>query len=243
MVEDLYFDGEQYVGFCGVVSVRTKSVFIDTRTGQGYDEAIKDLRPMITFLAGRFNFDGFTLDDRLQHVTMMVLEGIPKYDPTQTTKLATFLQMRVGRRLVNEIRDRNKPRKNASSLNNQAFTYRCVCGNEDFETTKQPCSQCGLPVSTYHVHWVKQAALSMDDLDGYCVAREHTDANDLDLRRALDREDPTVQSIVYMIYRDDYTVKDIASKLSMSPANVYLKLNGLRHNHKLHEAIRSKVYA
>ena len=240
--EDLYFDGSEYKGFAATVKVKDTEIYVDTQTGTGYTEVLKELHSMIDYLAGRFTFDGFTLDDNKQHIAVMVLEGIPKFDPTQESKLSSFLQMRIGRRLINELRDRNKPRKSATTLKHQPFTYRCSCGNSDFATLDQPC-RCGLNIVRHNVHWIRQATLQLDNMDGYCSAPVNTSLGELELKRALEHEKPIVQDIVYRMYFDDSSIKSIAEDLHMTPQNIYLKIKGLRRNHKLYEAIRSKCYA
>ena len=102
-------DTKVRLGFAGWINIDNESVYVDTRNGTGYDIVIKKLDRMIKFLASKYKFSGFTFEDAKQHVCMHVLEGIPKFDPTrENVKLSTFLQMRIQRRLINEIRDNSR---------------------------------------------------------------------------------------------------------------------------------------
>jgi RNA polymerase sigma factor (sigma-70 family) len=114
--------------FAGTVDVYDEKIYIDTDSGEGYDKVITKLDKLINFLAVKYRFHGFTFEDGRQHVTMHILEGIPKFDPTKGVKLSTFIQMMVARRLINELRNESKGSRNATFLNVRSYSCICTCG-------------------------------------------------------------------------------------------------------------------
>jgi RNA polymerase sigma factor (sigma-70 family) len=246
-VELLYNDKNEYIGFAGQVKVRDKDVFVDTRTGKGYDQVIRILGDMVGYLAGRFNFEGFTNDDNRQHVMLRMLEGIPKFNPNKDTKLSTFLQIRVSRLLINEVRDANRFCRNATTLNIRAYSYRCSCGNT-FRASKsddvKSCSVCGLPIDKNKRLWIRKSTVSLDGLtDGYLSTLPLTSDTgkktaEIDLMSCIKDENPQVREIVCMMYFQGHTAKTIAEKLGITTTCVYNKLKALKYNRKLSELMR-----
>src|SRR5271169_3035249 len=90
---------KEYVGFRGLVRLYDEDIYIDTRTGKGYDEVIKKLSALVRKFMSRFHFNGNSSADTKHDIIVHILEGIPKYNPDRNTKLSTFIEMRVGRRL------------------------------------------------------------------------------------------------------------------------------------------------
>ena len=155
-VEVFHDDSGKLVGFAGFVDVHDQNIYVDTRTGQGYDRVIRQLESMVYFLAKKYRLKGFSLEDRKQHIVMRVLEGITEYDPRKNTKLSTFLQMRVNRRLINEIRDEGRMCRNPTILNVNAFRVTCECGanhtviiTKDSELGDYTCAQCDNSLANY----------------------------------------------------------------------------------------------
>jgi len=119
---------DKYCGFSGIVKVVNKNIYVNTATGSGYEKVIKELRGMINFLAAKYKFSGAPFDDRKQNVIIHILEGIPKYDPRKNTKLSSFLQMRINRQLINELRNESRISRNATFLKIGTFYVTCKCG-------------------------------------------------------------------------------------------------------------------
>jgi len=121
---------DKYLGFAGTVKLYDKEVYIDTRNGTGYDEAIKILHKYVNHLAYKYNLSslGFAFEDTKQHIIMRILEGIPKYDPSRKTTLSGFLHMRIERRIINEIRDTSVSSKNPTVLKTSLYSVICECG-------------------------------------------------------------------------------------------------------------------
>lgn len=163
----------KYEGFAGTIKLFKSSVYIDTRTGIGYDKAIKELAPYINYLANKYNFSGlgYSFDDTKQHIIMRILEGIPRYDPTRETKLSTFLYMRVGRRLINEIRNLSTDSKNPTILKTTLFSITCKCGKKsimsvsgDEKIEKKQCNSCGQKLKNAKIYSINKQPESLYDM-------------------------------------------------------------------------------
>lgn len=145
----VFLEENSIIGFAGSVDVYDSKIYVDTRTGQGYDQVIQKLDKLISYLATKYRFPGFTFEDGRQHVVVHILEGIPKFDPRKNVKLSTFIQMRVSRRLINELRNESRHAKNATMLNVQAYTFTCECNYSETivvnvgEDVDGECAQCG----------------------------------------------------------------------------------------------------
>ena len=248
--ELLYNEENEYVGFVGLVKVRNSDVYIDTRTGKGYDKVISMLTDMVGFLASRFNLEGFTIEDNKQHIVLRILEGIPKFNPNKDVKLSTFLQIRISRLLINEIRDANRFCRNATSLNIKTYNYRCSCGNTITANKNDKiefCNSCGLPIEKSKRYWIRKNTVSLDSLsDGYLGASIQSSTetskkiNEIDFLSCIKNESSLVQKIVCLLYFDGESIKSIAEKLSMTPTTVYNKLKKLRENKRLKELMRGE---
>jgi len=121
----------KYIGFAGTVKLYNKKVYVDTRTGIGYDKVIKELEKYVNYLAFKYNLSGlgFALEDTKQHIIMRILEGIPEYDPSKKTTLSTFLHMRIERRIINEVRNVCIDSKNPTVLKTSLYSVICECGH------------------------------------------------------------------------------------------------------------------
>ena len=156
--------------FAGIVDVYDEKIYIDTDSGEGYDKVIIKLDKLINFLAVKYRFHGFTFEDGRQHVTMHILEGIPKFDPTKGVKLSTFLQMMVARRLINELRNESKSSKNATFLNVRSYSCICSCGYNNTITISADddiggrCDRCQTSLSkARRIIHVNPTEISLDE--------------------------------------------------------------------------------
>lgn len=118
----------KYCGFSGIVRVNNADIYVNTQTGSGYEAVINELNGMINFLSAKYQFNGCSFEDRRHNIIVHILEGMPKYDPRRGTKLSSFLQMRINRRLINELRNESRISKNATFLNINTFHILCECG-------------------------------------------------------------------------------------------------------------------
>lgn len=170
-----FFDPEtgKYTGFAGVIKLFKNSVYMDTRTGIGYDKAIKELEPYVNYLANKYNFSGlgYSFEDTKQHIIMRILEGIPQYDPTKDTKLSTFLYMRIERRIINEIRNLSTDSKNPTTLKTSLFSVTCECQkkfiisiNSDESIDDKHCYNCNRTLENAKTYSINKPPESLDSV-------------------------------------------------------------------------------
>lgn len=120
-------------GFAGYIKVYDKSIYVDTRDGTGYNDIIENLGKFVNHLSTKYHFDGFSFEDIKQHILVYILESIPKYDPRRNTKLSTFIQTCVNRKMINELRDRSRMSRNATTLNLHYYSIWCSKCKNNFD--------------------------------------------------------------------------------------------------------------
>jgi len=244
-------DSDKSTGFSGTIALYDSEVYVDTRDGTGYKEVIEKLQPLIHKLASRYHFNGNSIEDTRHDVIVHILEGIPKYNPDRNTKLSTFLEMRVNRRLINDIRNKSRISRNATYLNIGLYSITCKCGHncitkmdEKFEFN---CPECDsiinqeskkVPVNIPEVG--ESMLCSYEGYGGYNeyhnVAGEDCKPVDdevifmHDMASWLKEEDERVVKAIELIYFHDYTKSAAAREVGLTSNGLGLKLQELRHN-------------
>ena len=252
----------KYLGFAGSVEVYEDFIFIDTRNGIGYDKAMLKFEKLVKFLGSKYRFRGLGQDDIKQHISMRILEGIPKYDPRKETKLSTFIQMRVNRRLINELRDDRHSSKNATFLNINSYNYLCACGNSfnaivsENELINQECPKCGVSLLNSRKISIGFSEVSLDnyfstikhnqidndsgDFEFVLENKKALTEDDLilkhDMERWLDQTDQTTSQLIELVL-DDNNVSEAADKIKLSNASANLKIKNLRNNKKIRDVL------
>jgi RNA polymerase sigma factor (sigma-70 family) len=242
-------------GFVGTVQVYDKNIYVDTRDGTGYDKVIKNLESLIYRLALKYTFNGNSLDDTKHDIIVHILEGIAKYDPNKKMKLSSFLQMRVDRRLINDIRNRNRGYKNATFLNIINYNITCSCGcifsvtvNKGDKYTVCPyCSKqvvCDSKNNAVNIFEVNESMLEQGSIDNNSYVGDfgthknmfYDDViNQKDIEKWLLNEDPRVAKIVELIYFYDYSVSSAAEQVGLTSAGAHLKLKNLQRKKVVRE--------
>lgn len=244
----------KYNGFVGFAKLYNSEVYIDTRDGTGYNTVIKKLNPLICKFALKFHFSGNTFEDTRHDVIIHILEGIPKYDPRKNMKLSSFLQMRVERRLINELRNKSKASRNATFLNIRTYNITCSCGCNFVKTMAKNeikyCPECDSPIG----HAIKSVPINMfevnesmlisfdEDLetDIYTNTQEVVISDEVelldegvlricDMQKWFEDEDPRVVKIVELMYFHDYSITAAAKEVGLTGAGANMKLKNLKN--------------
>jgi len=251
-------NADKLIGFAGFVDVYEEQIYIDTRTGEGYNKVIRKLDKLISYLAVKYRFNGFSFEDGRQHVTLHILEGIPKFDPRRGVKLSTFIQMMVSRRLINELRNDSKTARNATFLNIRTYSCVCKCGYNTITTLSSDekisgnCDQCGHPLSEserviptnpveisldrgifhYKTENNDSPELSEDNelstLYSEKVALDDSVISSCDIQKWLANEEPMVVKLIELICFHDYSLKAAADHVGISRAWADIKLKKLK---------------
>jgi len=250
-------------GFAGNVKLYDSQIYVDTRDGTGYDKVIDKLMPLVYKLAMKYHFNGNTFDDTKHDVIIHILEGIPKYNSRKNTKLSTFIEMRVNRRLINELRNCSRVSRNATFLNIGLYQITCECGTSitaAFNGKKgcdKDCKECGKPLNKT----VKQILLNTPEVNESMLGPNkfyedfvdaHTDFGTLlgnthhvdeqaiflhDMKNWLCDEDPRVVKIIELYCFQDYSIKAAAEAVGLSGAGGNMKLKELAKNPHVREIL------
>lgn len=250
-------------GFAGTVVLYNSKIYVDTRDGTGYDKIIEKLGALIYRLALKYRFNGNTFEDTRHDIIVHILEGIPKYNPDKNTKLSTFLEMRVNRRLINKLRDCSRISRNATFLNVGTYQITCECGINVIAIFngkngyEKDCQKCGKALSEA----IKQIPLNTPEVNESMLSQNrfyedfsdiHTDFGTFlnetisiddevifmhDMQNWLCEEDPRVVKIIELYCLHDYSIKAAAKKVGLSSAGGNMKLKELAKNPQVREIL------
>jgi RNA polymerase sigma factor (sigma-70 family) len=254
-----YFFNEENggrIGFAGTVLLYDSEIYINTESGEGYKEVINKLEPLILKLACRYHINGNLFEDTKHDIIVHILEGIPKYNPEKNTKLSTFIEMRVNRRLINDIRDKNRISKNATYLNIGIFNISCKCGysfidkfGNGYETKCPKCNTIigdGNKKTPMVMSEVNESSLMPGTRDNTLEFKDFTMNNNItniddniificDINKWLKNKDPRLIRIIELIYFNDYSIKAAAEEVGLSSAGANIKLKELSKNKQVRE--------
>jgi len=241
-------------GFAGLVSVYDSVIYVDTRNGTGYDAVINKLKPLICKFALKYHFNGNSFEDTRQDIIVHILEGIPQYDPSRNMKLSSFLQMRVGRRLINELRNRSRANRNATFLNIRTYNVTCNCGYNFVETVGKGdirnCPECdspvdyktkSVPINMFEVNESMLTFLEEDlESDTYINMQESIINDEIkpldeevihmyDMEKWLEDEDPRIVKALELMYFHDYSISAAAKEVNLTGAGLNMKLKDLKN--------------
>ena len=121
-----------------------ESVFIDTKTGEGVDQVIKKITPLIEGMAARSHIAGYSFEDIKQEICLLVVDGVKKYDPSRDVKLSTFLHWHLKNKFITKLKSLNTMANDATSMRDEKIES-CPCGGEiKRDSTKDAfiCSSC-----------------------------------------------------------------------------------------------------
>ena len=96
--------------FAGLVVVKNQKIFIDTSDGTGFYRVFELMESYIYMLT-HFGFSlcsWSSFEDIKQDIYVLILEGIPKYNPNKGASLSTFLHKFIKNRLIDSSR-KNDP--------------------------------------------------------------------------------------------------------------------------------------
>jgi len=163
------YETNKCTGFVGKIKLYNDEIYIDTRDGTGYDEMFQKLKRMINYLAYRYNIPGNTVEDTKQDIAVYILEGLPKFNPNKKTKLSTFLQMLINRRLINELRYNGRMIRNSTILNTTLYKVICKCSNnftivvDNNDTLEEiKCENCNESIENVKLYVINKEPISIN---------------------------------------------------------------------------------
>lgn len=250
--------------FVGLAQIYDEEIFIDTRTGVGYDLVVGKMKNYIDWYSGKIRLAGFDRDDIKQLIVMILLDGIRRYNPTLKIRLSTFLYVHIRNRIISRIKEETRQSLNAT-YNAPNYKFICPCGVaflSNREDARQ-CAVCKTPVSdTWTIHAEHIEPVSLDgimssqneDESSDKVSRIHyngqqsslidffgkveniDDINrDLDFSSVLNDEDEVTRKIAELMYNEDYSITDAAKEVGLTCWAASLRLKKLKSKKHIRE--------
>tara|TARA_Y100001935_G_C17246668_1_gene478704 strand:+ start:298 stop:1062 length:765 start_codon:yes stop_codon:yes gene_type:complete len=113
----------------GEVMMYEEAIFVDTKTGQGIDRVIKKITPLIDGMAAKSHISGYSFDDIKQEISLLVVDGVKRYDPNREVKLSTFLHWHLKNKFITKLKSLNTMASDATTMKDKKIE-RCSCGGE-----------------------------------------------------------------------------------------------------------------
>lgn len=257
---ELFFKDGVYSGFAGKISLKKKDVYVNTKNGEGYSEVLKCMNPFIKTVSNKFDFSsiGYSREDTEQYINLLLLEGIPTYDPRKKTNIVSYLSIRTRRLLINKLAKFGNKIRNPTMLRTTLYSCKCICGNyetiicsSEKELSINNCKWCNRPLSRSVYYKINQGPCSIgsgsgEDFDNVmednCYYSMVYGSRDLidnkiiknkDLNSWVSDEEQWMQSLVNLIINEDFSISGAARKVGISPAKAYNSLKDLKHRRKV----------
>jgi RNA polymerase sigma factor (sigma-70 family) len=145
--------------FSGNIKMFNKAIFINKKTGEGYQEVLESIDPLICGWASRVYMPGYTFEDIKQDLIIIAIEGINSYDHNKGVKLSSFLTTHIRNKLISKLKSVNKLSNDASMLRSTADTCSC----EDSDQVGEVCNECGLKVGSKYRSSKEEFSFSLMD--------------------------------------------------------------------------------
>lgn len=263
-VDALPADDDKPRNFIGKALIYEDEVFINTETGQGYDEVVGKMKPYIDWYSGKIRLAGFERDDIKQLIVLILLDGIRRYNPMLKIRLSTFLYVHIRNRIISRIKEETRQSLNAT-YNAPQFKFICPCG-ASFASGKddaKSCKTCSNPVSsTWIIRAVHTEPVSLDGIMSSSNDDESSDkasrihyngrpnslldffgkiesADDidrsLDFSNILSDEDDITRKIAELMYNEDYSITDAAKEVGLTCWAASLRLKKLKSKKHIRE--------
>lgn len=138
-------NGKRWV--CGDVPIgKEKTIYLDTRTGEGVAQICELLSKFIFFQSNKVKLPFSSREDISQELYVLALEAIPNYNINKNANILTFLQGHVQRRLINKYKFFSEKKRRATYYNISTYKIRCpACKKFSITADKDTvsCSHCG----------------------------------------------------------------------------------------------------
>lgn len=214
-------------GYRAYVSMYNEEFYVDTFTGEGFDDVIKKIDPLLSKYASKTYIPGQDFDDRKSELIIIAIEGIKAFDPSKNVKLSTFLHRHIHNKRVSIIKQKNKLSGDASMIKKEFDE------NSDVKIRK---IREELAFSQFKI---KRG--SGDDSDGGRIEdmlcsksklyKSHRNKFDVDFKLSLEkimpRLDKKTRKIVELVYYQGFSMTEAAKEVGLSNWAACLKLKKL----------------
>lgn len=154
--------------FVGKAYIYDEEVYINTKTGEGYDYVIRKMKNYIDWYSGKIRLAGFEREDIKQLMIMILLDGIRRYNPKLKIKLSTFLYVHIKNRIISRIKEETRQSLNAT-YHEPIYKFICTCSGSFVanrnDAIEAKCHSCGKKVdNTWTIRAEHHEPLSLDGI-------------------------------------------------------------------------------
>jgi len=253
--------------FQGNVKLYNEEFYVNTNTGEGLDRVLKKIDPLLFKMSNSLFIPNYAPEDLKQELAIIAIEGVRSYDSTKNVKLSTFLHIHLHNKIISKIRSKNKLSNNAFSVSEDvSLPATCECGSNSFKSevkdgieTSRECTSCD-KVYKKEIRTAKKEVLfseigtrmsanldeevlfidsvgSEDSVFGNGRAEADTLEAEASIASICDGLDDKTSKILRLISLEDYSIKDAAEEVGMSPWAANLRLKNLSRNKKIRDML------
>jgi RNA polymerase sigma factor (sigma-70 family) len=238
---DTCSDIEETTGyFEGIVDVYDETFYVNTLTNVGLESVLKKVEPLINKMCSKTYISGYAFEDIKQELNIMVIQGISKYDPAKGTKLSTFLQNHLRKKMISKLRSVNKMSNDSSSI---SFTSDPDYKDAKIKRVREEIlfSSC-TPDNIEDPSMRFENTISDDDgLYGSTGLSFGDKEFELTLRKISKDLDPDTARIIELLYYEDLPINKAAEAVGLTGSAASMRLKKLEKNESFRMAFSEFV--
>lgn len=253
--------------FEGNVKLYNEEFYVNANTGEGLDRVLKKIDPLLYKMSNSLFIPNYAPEDVKQELAIIAIEGVRSYDSTKNVKLSTFLHIHLHNKIISKIRSKNKLSNNAFSVSEDiSLPSTCECGSTEFKhekrdgvETSRECLSCD-KVYRKEIRTAKKEVLfseigarmsanldeevlfvdsigSEDSVFGPIKTSEESLEAETSIDSICNGLDDKTSKILKLISLEDYSIKDAAEEVGLSPWAANLRLKNLSRNKKIRDML------
>jgi RNA polymerase sigma factor (sigma-70 family) len=253
--------------FQGNVRLYNEEFYVNSNTGEGLDRVLKKIDPLLFKMSNSLFIPNYAPEDVKQELAILAIEGVRSYDATKNVKLSTFLHIHLHNKIISKIRSKNKLSNNAFSMSEDiSLPSTCDCGSADFKVEKKDgveisreCTSCD-KLYRKEIRTAKKEVLfseigarmsaNLDEEvmfidsvgnDGSVFSSGKNSEDELEAEASIGSIcyglDEKTSKILKLISLEDYSIKDAAEEVGLSPWAANLRLKNLSRNKKIRDML------
>ncbi len=216
-------------GYRAYVEVYDSRYYVDTNTGEGFDQVLAKIDPLLNKFASTMYIPGYKFEDAKSELSIIAIEGIKAFDPHREIKLSTFLHKHIHNKKISFLRSENK-------MSNDAFALNLKDKEPSLQKIKKVREELYFsqfkPATDSDSQSVPfENTISEDGKTGYdsSLIRNRTEKSDFEssLDNACEKLDAKTRKIIELMYYDDYSIKDAAEEVGLSGWAASMRLKKL----------------
>lgn len=239
--------------FVGNVKVtKNVEVFVNTKTGEGYDKIIPYLNNLIRVYSKKYTFYDEEQSDMRQSIIEYSLNAIKGYNQKSQGAFLGYIGKCINSKLINKCVDRTRVSKNPTWVRGKYYGVTCdKCGYTCHASTNAAtkCTGCGalvVPNDFYESSSTEELLPAhLSGLNKF----DWTKKNDkirgdyslllCDIKNVIKNNEDF--EIIKQHFFDQVSIVDVASNLNLSQTYCYAKLKKLKKNKELYSILKESL--